>query len=625
MRYFRGYPPGAWAVVMLCAFVIGCAQSLPPDRATVHPRAVTSHSSPPPAAPPKTLAIFNFENNSVTDSAQYAPLSKGIPAILITELSHAGPSLKLIERSKIASLLKETALTQSGGVDESTAIQAGKILGAEAIAFGSFIVLGPQVRIDTRIIGVETSEVVMAESITGDSKEFMTLIGRLGAKIAGSLNARTRPPSGGSGGDIQAAVLFSRGVDAWDRGDRQRAGDLFGQAVSRDPSYRNKVASIQASTPAAPDAGPSPSEAGSPTADHPPDSPDTKTVEAEGMSFISRADAIRQAQRAAVEQAMGVFVQSLTEVEDYEVKKESIFSRSEGYITRYRVIKELAADDQYIVGIRAQVSLSKIKDDLVAMKILLDSMDRPTVMVLMEEHYPESIPADMALAETEMVRYLKERGFDLVDPAQIERIQSVNAAKSALAGNPDAAKQLGLRMGAQYVIAGKAAVDDIGEAYAGSGLRSLQATIQARVIQTQTGLILGSTVKSGAAAHAGPLAGASMALSKAARKAGDEYLVDTITDSFQDFLNNGIPIQVYVNHVTTFRESTAITDRLSELDGAADVKKEGWSQAGGLLILNVLFKGTSETLARTLDGVTVSGRSLEVVDVAASRVECTLR
>ena len=623
MRYFRGYPPGAWAVVMLCIIIIGCAQSLPPDRSTVHPRTVTSHSSPPLAAPPKTLAIFNFENNSVTDSAQYAPLSKGIPAILITELSHAGPSLKLIERSKIASLLKETALTQSGGVDESTAIQAGKILGAEAIAFGSFIVLGPQVRIDTRIIGVETSEVIMAESITGDSRNFMTLIGRLGAKIAGSLNARTGPSSGGKGGDIQAAVLFSRGVDAWDRGERQRAKGLFDQAISRDPTYRDKVASIRASAPAAPVSGPSrPSEK---KAELPPDTPDTKTVEAEGMSFISRADAIRQAQRAAVEQAMGVFVQSLTEVEDYEVKKESIFSRSEGYITRYRVIKELAADDQYIVGIRAQVSLSKIKDDLVAMKILLDSMDRPTVMVLMEEHYPAAIPADMALAETEMVRYLKERGFDLVDPAQIERIQSVNAAKAALSGNPDAAKQLGLRMGAQYVIVGKAAVQDIGEAYAGSGLRSLQATLQARIIQSQTGSILGSTVKSGAAAHASPLAGASMALSKAARKAGDEYLVDTITDSFQDFLNNGIPIQVYVNHVTTFRESTAITDRLSELDDAVDVKKEGWSRAGGLLILNVLFKGTGETLARTLDGVTVSGRSLEVVDVAASRVECSLR
>ena len=574
---------------------------------------------------PERLAIFTFENNSITEPAQYAPLSKGIPAMLITELSRSAPSLKLIERSRIASLLKETALSQSGGVDETTAIRAGRILGAEAIAFGSFIVFGGQVRIDTRIIGVETAHVIMAESITGDSRDFMGLIQQLGTKIAGALNVNTGPAEAARGGRIDAAVLFSKGVDAWDAGNASKAEQLFERAVSLDAVYRDKAEAIL-NSPTVNASGPSIQQtSAAPASRQGGPSNDSKMVEAEGLSFVSREDAIRQAQRAAVEQALGVFVHSLTEVEDYEVKKETIFSRSEGYITRFRVIKQMRADGQYIVGIRAEVSLSKIKNDLVAMKILLDGMDRPAVMVLMEEHYPGVIEADLDFAEAEMVRLLKEKGFDLVDQRQIERIRSVNAAKAALANHPDAAQQLGLQMGAQYVIVGKSAVQDIGEVYAGAGIRSLQATLQARIIQTRSGVILGSTVKSAAAAHASPLTGASMAVKKVVQQACEEYLVDAVTESFQDFLNNGLPVQVYVNGVTTFQDSTAVTDLLAELDQSADVKREAWSRTGGLLVLRILFKGTSESLARIIDGKSASGRRMEVVDVEPDRLECTLR
>lgn len=610
MKLFREYPK-TMLLTFFCFLIAGGTTLLPGLGRTCR------------AETPKRLAIFTFENNSITDPAQYSPLSKGIPAMLITELSRSAPSLKLIERSRIAALLKETALSQSGGVDETTAIRAGRILGAEAIAFGSFIVLGKQVRIDTRIIGVETAHVIMAESIMGDSRDFMGLIQQLGSKIAGSLDVTTGRAATARGGRIDAAVLFSKGVDAWDAGNHPKAERFFEQAVSLDAAYRDKAEAIR-NSPTGNASGPS-AEQAAPASRQGGPSDDAKMVEAEGMSFVSREDAIRQAQRAAVEQALGVFVHSLTEVEDYEVKKETIFSRSEGYITRFRVIKQMQADGQYIVGIRAEVSLSKIKDDLLAMKILLDGMDRPTVMVLMEEHYPGVIEAELDLAETEMIRLLKEKGFDLVDQRQVERIRSVNAAKAALANNPDAAQQLGLRMGAQYVIVGKAAVQDIGEVYAGAGIRSLQATLQARIIQTRSGGILGSTVKSAAAAHASPLTGASMAVSKVVRRACEDYLVDAVTESFQDFLNNGLPVQVYVNGVTTFQESTAVTDLFAELDRSADVKREAWSRAGGLLVLRILFKGTSESLARIIDGKSAAGRRMEVVDVEPDRLESTLR
>jgi len=194
---------------------------------------------------PKTLAILPFENNSVTDPEKYEPLSRGLSAMLITDINQGQSALKVIERNKIAELLKEIALSQTGSVEESTAIKAGKILGAQSIAFGSFMVLGSDVRIDTRIVNVETSELIMAESIMGSSSSFMQLERDLAQKIANSLKVVLIPQKTSAGGKIDAALYFSRGVDAFDKGDRTEARRLFEQCMKLDPSYKKQIDGIQ--------------------------------------------------------------------------------------------------------------------------------------------------------------------------------------------------------------------------------------------------------------------------------------------------------------------------------------------------------------------------------------------
>ena len=193
---------------------------------------------------PKTLAILPFENNSVTDPEYYDPLTKGLAAMLITDLSNNVSTLKLIERDKIQSLLKEIALSQSGSIDKSTAIRAGKILGAQATTFGSFMVLGKQVRIDARIVKVETSEVLMAESILGPSDNFIDLERELAAKIAKSLNSTFKPKTETSASDINAALYFSKGLAAYDSGDVAEAELMFEKSVELDAAYKEQVEGI---------------------------------------------------------------------------------------------------------------------------------------------------------------------------------------------------------------------------------------------------------------------------------------------------------------------------------------------------------------------------------------------
>jgi TolB-like protein len=191
----------------------------------------------------QTLAILPFDNNSITDPEKYAPLSNGLAAMLITDLNKNDSVLTVIERNKIKSILKEIALGQLGGVDQSTAIEAGKILGAQSIGFGSFTIMGDMIRIDLRIIKVESSELVMAESVSGETKKFMALETDLAAKIADALKTKLKLP-GKSKSSIDAALYFSKGIDAMDKGNKKEARKLFNKAIELDPTYKSQVQAI---------------------------------------------------------------------------------------------------------------------------------------------------------------------------------------------------------------------------------------------------------------------------------------------------------------------------------------------------------------------------------------------
>lgn len=190
-----------------------------------------------------TLAVLPFENNSVTDAKSYDPLAQGLAAMLITDLKMAGTSLKVIERAQIAALLKEVALGQTGMVDAATAVRAGKLLGAQSIAFGAFMVLGSDVRLDARIIKVETSECIQASSISGSKSDFMKLERQLAEKIAAALKVTLAAAPAARGG-MDAAMLYSRGLEALDKGNKAEAEKLFAETVAADPAYKRQVDGI---------------------------------------------------------------------------------------------------------------------------------------------------------------------------------------------------------------------------------------------------------------------------------------------------------------------------------------------------------------------------------------------
>ncbi len=138
----------------------------------------------------KTLAILDFSNNSLVDKEKHASLSQGLAEIMITELSKV-QSLQLVERQKINSLIQEMQLSQSGIISEDAGVQVGKLLGAHFLVFGSYMIsFNNKIRVDIRIVNVETGVTVKAEEVTDKVSKLFEIIKKLNEKITRDLEVK---------------------------------------------------------------------------------------------------------------------------------------------------------------------------------------------------------------------------------------------------------------------------------------------------------------------------------------------------------------------------------------------------------------------------------------------------
>ncbi len=138
----------------------------------------------------KTVAVLSFTNGS--GDPQFDPLGKGIAAMMITDLSSVS-TIRLVERERLADLTKELDLQQTQMVDPLTAATVGKLAGAEYVVTGAIVALDPMMRLDTRMVRVETGEVVKTAQVTGERKKFFDLQQKLSKALIEGLDVALSP------------------------------------------------------------------------------------------------------------------------------------------------------------------------------------------------------------------------------------------------------------------------------------------------------------------------------------------------------------------------------------------------------------------------------------------------
>ncbi|HSR10098.1 MAG TPA: FlgO family outer membrane protein [Thermodesulfobacteriota bacterium] len=87
----------------------------------------------------------------------------------------------VVERKALALALEELRLGTTSLADESTRLRLGKIVGARWMIFGGYMTAGGRMRVDLRLVEVETGKVKKAVQKTSSSnqlEEWMSSVGK---------------------------------------------------------------------------------------------------------------------------------------------------------------------------------------------------------------------------------------------------------------------------------------------------------------------------------------------------------------------------------------------------------------------------------------------------------------
>ncbi|MGD8834791.1 MAG: CsgG/HfaB family protein [Desulfobacteraceae bacterium] len=132
-----------WLPLMVCACAAGTSH-MP----SVHPR--------------WSVAVLDYENLSPLNTAQ-ADLTELLTAKAIETIENDG-RYDVVERQRLAMVLEELSLGSSVVADRQTQLRLGEITGARLMVFGSYQVIENQLRLDVRLVEVESGRVINAVS-----------------------------------------------------------------------------------------------------------------------------------------------------------------------------------------------------------------------------------------------------------------------------------------------------------------------------------------------------------------------------------------------------------------------------------------------------------------------------
>jgi len=106
---------------------------------------------------------------------------------------------------------------------------------------------------------------------------------------------------------------------------------------------------------------------------------------------IAKEQALRNALRNAVEQGVGVVLESKTRIKNYLIINDEIYSSAQGYITSYKTLISEKRKKEWYVEIDAEVSNEKIKGKLSALRILHKKMGNKRFVVLYNPTHPSAL------------------------------------------------------------------------------------------------------------------------------------------------------------------------------------------------------------------------------------------
>lgn len=192
-----------------------------------------------------TVAVLDFTGLMLGEAGNSVAIGKAVSAMLVTEFS-GRDGMRVVERARLNDLLTEQRLALSGRVEESSAIEVGKLLGVQYVIYGQITSIADNLRLDIRATDVETSEVVSVLKKNDKTEELLGVVVWIADEFSKKLSLT--PPSGRPSMEpipVRATIEFSRAVDFEDKGDTAKATEHYQKVLEIYPNHRDAQRALE--------------------------------------------------------------------------------------------------------------------------------------------------------------------------------------------------------------------------------------------------------------------------------------------------------------------------------------------------------------------------------------------
>jgi hypothetical protein len=353
---------------------------------------------------------------------------------------------------------------------------------------------------------------------------------------------------------------------------------------------------------------------------------------AAGTKDLGREQALADAFRQAVRQAVGMVVQSESLVRNQILVTDQVLSRSSGFIRKYSIVSEGEADGVYSVNIRAQVSALKLRKALDAIGLTVHQMGKPRIMLLVTETNGAAKPGSPALnpwgdgvVETRIHDLLIAKGFVFADRRTVV---------AALRDDPSLPEKLSATLPGELIAklasSGDAEVVFLGSAVSrstqatieGTRMHPCQATVSVKAVNADSGEVIASHTAQGVAPHVNASAGEAEALRRAADEVA-ERLSQQILQNWKGKVEGTRTVRLVVSGLSGYDDlkefQLALRENVEEVE-------EVWERSfeARTANLDVEIASSSRNLADQLSTLSVLGRPVKISSFTSNVVQLSL-
>ena len=340
-----------------------------------------------------------------------------------------------------------------------------------------------------------------------------------------------------------------------------------------------------------------------------------KTVTVSGTGSTA-PEAENDALRNAIENAVGVLIDSQTLVEKNVVLHDQIYSHSKGFIRNYTVLYKSQQGGMWTVKVEADVDdspNSKLMTELTRLGIIDTKLRNPKIAVYIPEtHIAYRVP-DPA-GETAVIKAFVDAGFTNMIAAS-PKLQVINPNRFAWYSKPVVQVNIeDLRNAARFfeadiIIMGEAfseGVGDVGRNLPGrqvTNALSCKARAEAKMYVAKTGQIIAADGKFAAGVDSSEAVASKKALAAAGKLLG-EYFVEKLMESGS---GNRQGFELIVKG-SDFSKVNQVQNALGRVNGIKNVNLSSYDN--GTATFSLIYSGAPTTLFKEIQAATDANLNL---------------